>query len=110
MNIDFPRARIACDLESATCCSENGWPPDNHDVPQAQGGPPACDAVSLIVPSGILARSSSAPRRPNLAILAPRETPWPWNSAGCSLAHNYEFAERLSNFTEPFRNLHRFKE
>jgi hypothetical protein len=25
------------------------------------------------------------------------------------LAHNYEFAERLSNFTEPFRNLHRFK-
>jgi hypothetical protein len=24
--------------------------------------------------------------------------------AGCSLAHNYEFAERLSNFTEPFRN------
>jgi len=24
--------------------------------------------------------------------------------AGCSLAHNYEFAERLPNFTEPFRN------
>jgi hypothetical protein len=24
--------------------------------------------------------------------------------AGCGLAHNYEFAERLSNFTEPFRN------
>ena len=31
-------------------------------------------------------------------------------SAGCSLAHNYEFTQRLSNFTEPLRNLHRFKE